>query len=178
MANRKKSRKIGKIGISSVPKADRTPKKTSGKPKKKLGNPSGSRHNIVAPTVATNKSGGNKDPRVGSKKPVPLVVEDKPLKKVSAPKKTFFTPAQELASIENDQQLSALLDTLDKGGSLTQEQQQFVDSQLARHKALCDLLGVSQHAQEQEGQEKNKVSQETDLFDQFENIDISQFKSE
>jgi ribosome assembly protein YihI (activator of Der GTPase) len=179
MTKRKKSRKVGKIGIPSAPKADRQPNTSNTRPKKKLGNPSGSRHNIVEQKTQVQGSDNNKDPRFGSKKPIPLIVEEKPLKSDPAPKKAFFTPAQELAHLENDEQLSGLLDEIDAGAMLSKDQQLFVDSKLARHKELCELLGVSHTSETSENTDTAvKKPSENDLFEQFENIDISQFKSE
>lgn len=179
MTKRKKSRKVGRIGIPSAPKADRQPNTSNTRPKKKLGNPSGSRHNIVEQKTLVKGGGSAKDPRFGSKKPIPLVVEEKPLKSGPAPKKVFFTPAQELAHIENDEQLSSLLDEIDAGVILSRDQQNYVDSKLARHRELCGLLGVSETPEAPESIDAPvKKQSETDLFEQFENIDISQFKSE
>lgn len=179
MTKRKKSRKVGRIGIPSAPKADRQPNTSNTRPKKKLGNPSGSRHNIVEQKTLVKGSESNKDPRFGSKKPVPLVVEEKPLKSGPAPKKVFFTPAQELAHIENDEQLTALLDEVDAGIVLTRDQQNYVDIKLAKHRELCEMLGISETPEAPEkAVTAGKKPNETDLFEQFENIDISQFKSE
>jgi ribosome assembly protein YihI (activator of Der GTPase) len=179
MTKRKKSRKVGRIGIPSAPKADRQPNTSNTRPKKKLGNPSGSRHNIVEQKTPIKGSESAKDPRFGSKKPIPLIVEEKPLKSGPTPKKVFFTPAQELAHIENDEQLSALLDEVDAGGELSRDQQNYVDVKLARHRELCEMLGISETPEASEEVAKfGKKPSETDLFEQFENIDINQFKSE
>ena len=168
MTSRKKSRKPGAIGTPSVPKDQRTHSSSRKKPAKKTGNPSGSRHSVAQEQNITGKK-EHKDPRHGSKKPVPLVVAPKPTK---AAKKTYFSPAQELEAIENDTRLSALLDKLDKGKALSIAQQQFVDDTLARHKVLCELLGI------REEEESPEAPDSDDPFERFDAIDINDFKEE
>ena len=65
MARLKKSRKVGKIGISKTPSNVRKP--TEKRDKKHLGKPAGSRNNEALTTKQDNKK-VNKDPRHGSKK--------------------------------------------------------------------------------------------------------------
>lgn len=168
MARVKKSRKIGRIG---VPKEQREPKKVresqAGKPKKRKGNPSGSRHSNIQTSNGTSTQQSPKDPRVGSKKPIPLVAEAKTTKpKPTAAKPKYFSPAQELKALEENQRLADLLDTLDDGKKLSKEDQQFVDTSLARHKVLCDLLGISEN-------DEVDQSEPDDPLSRFEAIDIN-----
>lgn len=169
MPRKKKSRKVGQIGVPSVPKEARKPRAPSVKTKKRKGNAAGSRHSAGQDSTA-QASKQQQDSRVGSKKPVQLIVEPKP--KASA-KPRYFTPAQELEAIENDQRLSQLLDKLDRNAKLSVADQLFVDERMARHKALCDLLGV-----QPESEQKQKSTDEVDLFDKFDAIDIDDFKDE
>lgn len=138
------------IGVRSVPKEERKNVVSPSKPKKKKGNPSGSRHSAKADENTNLSSAGNKDPRLGSKKAIPLVVEAKAEPKKKKPK--YFSPKQELEAIENDDRLSALLDKMEYDHSLTKEQQQYVDEQLARHKVLCNMLGIVEKHEEEEPQ--------------------------
>ena len=168
MARQKKSRKVGKIGISKTPSNVRKP--TEKRTKKHLGKPAGTRNN-EALTVKQDLKKVNKDPRHGSKKSVSLIVETKERKLTSKVVK-FFSPAQELESIEQDPRFSTLLDKIDLGKNITKEEKLYVDQTLARHKVLCDLLGLTQ-----EVEESSKPSeQQTDLYSQFESIDINDFK--
>ena len=166
--SRKKSRKVGLIGIRSVPKDQRKVDTTPGKPKKKVGNPSGSRHSVK---VETNKQVGqqNKDPRLGSKKAVPLIVEEKRQPKL---KTKYFSPKQELEAIENDEALAALLDKIDNSQPLSAEQQKYVDEKLSRHKTLCELLGIS----EEKDSEAEDVPTANDPLERFEAIDPDKLK--
>jgi ribosome assembly protein YihI (activator of Der GTPase) len=168
MARQKKSRKVGKIGISKTPSNVRKP--TEKRVKKHLGKPAGTRNN-EALTVKQDPKKVNKDPRHGSKKPVSLIAVAKEQK--SSPKKVkYFSPAQELDALEQDPRLATLLDKIDLGKKVSREDQHYVDQTLARHKVLCDILGLSDEPEKQ----KEIVQEQTDLYSQFEAIDINDFK--
>lgn len=169
MPRQKKSRKIGQIGTPSVPKAKRTTKVSDRKTKKTLGKPAGSRNNQDQSKDNRLGSGQLKDPRLGSKKPVPLVASEKPIT-AAISKEKHFSPTQELNSIEQDERLMSLLEQSDGGARLSKEDRQYADSKMARHKELCDLLGIVDEPQEKED------PPEQDLYSQFESINISQFK--
>lgn len=168
MARQKKSRKVGKIGISKTPSNVRKP--TEKRVKKHLGKPAGSRNN-EALTVKQDAKKVNKDPRHGSKKPVSLIAETKE-HKLAAKKVKYFSPTQELAAIEQDPRLATLLDKIDLGKKVSREDQHYVDQTLARHKILCDILGLTDEPEKQ----KESSEGQTDLYSQFEAIDINDFK--
>jgi len=167
MARQKKSRKVGKIGISKTPSNVR--KQTEKRVKKHLGKPAGSRNN-EALTVQQDSKKLNKDPRHGSKKPVSLIVDTKE-KKLVTKKVKYFSPAQELEAIEQDSRLASLLDNIDLGKKIAREDQHYVDQTLARHKVLCDMLGLTE-----EPEKLKEPEQQTDLYSQFEAININDFK--
>lgn len=156
MARKKKSRKVGQIGVRKDPNYKPTPKAPSAKRKPSKGKPAGSRHNVETEKKSTTRSSTKADPRKGSKKPIPLVVS--PASVVKARK--FATPADELAYIEADQRLQSLLDNLEQGQSLNAEQQAYVDEKMSRHKVLCELLGITQD-----------LDDEDDDSDPFANLD-------
>jgi ribosome assembly protein YihI (activator of Der GTPase) len=170
MARQKKSRKVGKIGISKTPSNVRKP--TEKRVKKHLGKPAGSRNN-EALTIKQDTKKINKDPRHGSKKPVNLVADSKE-QKTASKKVKYFSPAQELAAIEQDARLATLLDKVDLGKKITREEQHFVDQTLARHKILCDMLGLTDEPQKPKAQ--LEPESQTDLYSQFESININDFK--
>jgi len=96
--------------------------------KKHRGNESGSRAN---PETSAGKSGqGNKakDPRIGSKKPIPLVADgvtvSAPVKKAAKPvaPKVRLSPEEELAQLENSERLDALLDGINMDDEAEDEQ--------------------------------------------------------
>ncbi|WP_338559463.1 Der GTPase-activating protein YihI [Erwinia sp. E_sp_B04_7] len=120
--------------------------------KKHRGNASGSRAN---PVTTSQKSGGgqaNKDPRIGSKKPValgPATAETQPVKKtakVAKPveeKKVSLSPREELTALENDQRLDTLLNRLEKEETLSAEDQAWLDQTLDRIDVLMEELGIA-----------------------------------
>jgi len=112
---------------------------------KRKGLKAGSRQQVEQPKSKSGNS-QSKDPRIGSRKPVVLVVDDKQ-KKPAAPKavkekKLVMTPEQELASIENDDRLNDLLDRLDAGETLEAAEQAWVDQRVDRYQELMDELGI------------------------------------
>ncbi|MFT6029398.1 MAG: ribosome assembly protein YihI (activator of Der GTPase), partial [Oleiphilaceae bacterium] len=54
----------------------------------------------------------------------------------------------------------------------TREDQQYVDLTLSRHKILCDMLGLKDEPEKP----VESSEQQTDLYSQFESIDINDFK--
>ncbi|GEA09645.1 Der GTPase-activating protein YihI [Alteromonas sp. KUL49] len=163
----KKSRKIGLIGVRKDP--DRKPgshRNNDARPKKHKGKPAGTRNNVEQPSKSVGRKQENKDPRLGSKKPISLIKVETPTPN-QPQKRKYATPAQELAALEADQRLASLLDKLDDDKPLTKEQQAYVDEKMARHRILCDLLGIVEVEDEEE---------ENDPFDSLDAIDIDDFK--
>lgn len=186
MSRQKKSRRI--TDIMPARKAEKKPegKPLSGKKltryeldskareekrkRKHKGLNAGSRHSA---SEARNNQAltEKKDPRIGSRKKVPLVVEfvNKPEKgqfiqpvKVE-PKPTALSPELELEQLENNECLNDLLDQLDAGKSISVDDQKFVDECLDRIAELMEELGIEEES-------------EDDLLNTFEKIDINQFR--
>lgn len=165
---RKKSRKVGLIGVRKDPdfKKNRSSHSRSdtSPPKKTKGKPAGSRHNVEMTKASGEKRGkASSDPRHGSKKPISLVATAAVTKKVE--QKKYATPAEELAAIEADARLVALLDKLDSEQKLTKEQEQYVETMMARHKVLCDLMGIS-----------DEEDDDDDPFDSLDAMKIDDFR--
>ena len=102
-----------------------------------------------------------KDPRIGSKKKIPLMVEF-----VNKPEKGQFIKPVLLEQLENNECLHQLLDELDAGKVLSAEDQKFVDECLDRIDELMEILGI----QDEEMDEGDA------LLRQFETINLNQFK--
>lgn len=141
------------------------------KKRKHKGLPSGSRtHESLERKVAESKI--VKDPRIGSRKKVPLMVEfvNQPEKgKVIPPiavNKPHLTPEAELAQLENNECLNQLLDQLEAGKTLSTEDKKFVDECLDRIHELMTELGI----------EEDDDGSEEALLRQFETIDINRFR--
>ncbi|MGY3883221.1 Der GTPase-activating protein YihI [Aeromonas veronii] len=153
---------------------------------KRKGLKAGSRQQVEQPK---NKSGNSqsKDPRIGSRKPVVLVVDDKQ-KKPTAPKavkekKLVMTPEQELASIENDDRLNDLLDRLDAGETLEAAEQAWVDQRVDRYQELMDELGIIDSDDDEDDElpfddgddaefDERKPASEEELWDRFNQVDF------
>ncbi len=189
MARTKKTRRI--TDIMPTRKADKRPDNLPSRPGKKLtryeldakareekrkkkhkGLSAGSRHSAVDTNKAVTLN-EKKDPRIGSRKKVPLIVEfvNKPEKGMFIPKVVLeekaktIDPMLELDQLENNECLNQLLDQLDAGKTLNKEDQAFVDQCLDRIAELMDKLGI-----------EDEDESEDDLYRTFENIDINQFK--
>ncbi|OOF40781.1 GTPase-activating protein [Rodentibacter mrazii] len=185
MARKKKTRRI--TDVMPIRKADKKPEmpKRSGKKltryeldakaredkkkRKHKGLDSGSRHSMVE-NRSTKPLQEIKDPKIGSKKKIPLVVEfvNKPEKGQIIPVLETVKkqdPMQELANLENNEILNELLDILEEGKTISKADQQFVDECLDRIAELMEELGI-------EDEEEN----EADLYRTFEKINIEQFR--
>ncbi len=185
MSRTKKSRKPGVGGeLDVIVVRNRTQADVEGrlrkKEKKRKGLKTGSRHS-VAEQQANANAGAKRDPRLGSKKKIPLIVEAKP-KPNKAQKK--FSAQQELEMLENDAQLLVLLDRLDNGESLGAGLQQYVDQKLARIEVLMKQLGLLDEEQEPQPEpqpepvkaKKSAPKSDDALLDEFEQMNWDDFK--
>lgn len=126
--------------------------------KKHRGNSAGSRAQGGS-QGGSNKSASQKDPRIGSKKPIALGITDAPVKPQHKPKseKPMLTPQAELELLENDERLDALLERMEEGETLSKDDRDWVDQKLDRIDALMQQLGLSydddEDPQEEEAQE-------------------------
>ncbi|MGO3568876.1 MAG: Der GTPase-activating protein YihI [Serratia grimesii] len=130
--------------------------------KKRRGLASGSRTQVESANQKNKAGAQTKDPRIGSKVPVALLAEDKPKAKPQAkPKaeakpKPRLTPEEELAKLENDERLDALLDRIDDGETLNAEDQSYVDQTLDRIDALMEQLGIELGDDDEEEEEEKR----------------------
>ena len=143
--------------------------------RKNFGKPAGSRNNPEQVKLSPNSVKQQQDPRLGSKKPVQLVIEKTETKQIKQ-KPKHFSPAQELNAIEQDERLAALIEKLDSGARLSREDSEYVDMNMQRHRLLCELLGIADEAEEIETPHTSHKKSEEDLLSEFESIDISKFK--
>ena len=107
---------------------------------------------------ASAKGKQQKDPRIGSKTPIPLGVTDTPVTKQHKPKseKPMLSPQAELDMLENDERLDALLERLEEGETLTAEEQSWVDAKLDRIDELMQKLGLSYDDEEDEEEDEKQ----------------------
>ena len=124
--------------------------------KKHRGNAAGSRATGSNGASGSNKQKQQKDPRIGSKKPIALGVTDAPVVKQPKPKseKPMLSPQAELDMLESDERLDALLERLENDETLTAEEQKWVDAKLDRIDELMQQLGLSYDDDEEEEEEE------------------------
>lgn len=160
---KKKSRKGGQIGTpkSTIPVV-RTP---SDRIRKKSGNKPGTRNSVVEAAEAA-RNNARKDPRVGSKVPIDLLRHKKTKAQVTEKKVIYKTPKHELDAIEADEKLQQLLDK-QESKKLTPVELDYVNTNLARHLVLCEMLGIDS---------SEEIEEEDDPLSRLNAISIDDFK--
>ncbi len=122
-----------------------------------------------------------RDPRLGSKKKIPLIVE---AQKKPTKQERRISAEKELEMLENDAQLNVLLDRIDNGEKLGAGLQKYVNERLDRIEILMKQLGI--YEDESEEIEESDVEQpkatkrqpktDDDLLAEFENMDLNEYK--
>jgi ribosome assembly protein YihI (activator of Der GTPase) len=179
MTRKKKSRTSGQIGIRHKPSAEaRQERERPVETKKKgAGLKPGSRNS--AQIEKTSESGNkNKDPRHGSKTPIPLVAtvaeqklvapQTQPKALLAKVKPVEVSPQVELEQIEQDEKLQSLLERVEEGEILTGKDAKYFNAKTARHAELLTLLGLDV---EDEDEEENQESEELDPLSKLEQVD-------
>lgn len=172
MTRQKKSRKPGTLGAKSAPKnlRERKAPEAGKAPHKSKGKPAGNRHSVETKGGQKGSSSPSQahDPRVGSKRKIPLQVPTQQPSKTLTPAPTATVKEQppvlsevtndealrlaedEFARLENDPRLQDLLAQLDAGDKLTASDKVWVDKQLERYQVLADQLGIEAEDEEDE----------------------------
>lgn len=164
MSRSKKTRKSNENAPKLAPRTKKQERVLSGK-KQVAGNKAGSRHNAsMIESQANGGSAKNSDPRHGSKKPVQLnIIKEKKVE--NKPKGPKLSDEQKLLKLEEDPRLNRLLDMLEEGKNLSQDDRQWLDKQLNQIEALLDKLGLSDDIEQPQAK---KPASDDDLFDKFE----------
>lgn len=158
MTRIKKSRKPGVIGSAKSDKGAPEKNLSNRKSQTRKGKKSGSRHSDSQNVSQPSNNSTQKDPRIGSKKPVPLtapeaIVEKKikkqpPVEPKVSIKKSTPEPEnldvywQELDQIENDERLQTILDQLDADEAVDANELAYFNKLQSRHAWLTDKLGI------------------------------------
>ncbi|EKO3573162.1 MULTISPECIES: Der GTPase-activating protein YihI [Vibrio] len=153
--------------------------------KKRKGLKSGSRHSDGG-EQSQRTAEQARDPRLGSKKKIPLIVETG---KKASKQQRRLDAEQELAMLENDPQLNVLLDRIDSGENLGAGLQKYVDEKLDRIEVLMKQLGLFDDAADEDDEPEDdfsipqatqskvrKVQSDDELLAQFENLDVDGYK--
>ncbi|WP_413285455.1 Der GTPase-activating protein YihI [Vibrio sp. MA40-2] len=191
MSRNKKSRKPGSSGeVDVIVTRNRSEADVEGRLRKRLkkrkGLKTGNR-NAESSETKQRTAAQKKDPRLGSKKKIPLIVE---AKKKSTKQERRISAENELEMLENDAQLNVLLDRIEAGEKLGAGLQSYVDEKLDRIERLMNQLGlmtpedVPEEPQEQEEtiaepvvrKVKKAPSSDEELLSQFEDLNLDDFK--
>ncbi|MFO6423385.1 Der GTPase-activating protein YihI [Motilimonas sp. KMU-193] len=181
MSRQKKTRKVNANGpkLGERIKVNQEQARLQKKQSKRKGLKAGNRNAQEKVEVEVSQHRAPKDPRAGSKKPIPLTPEQAQqqapvelaqyqpkAKLVSNKPKPKLSPEKELAQLESDERLASLLDKLDDGEQLNAKDMKWVNQQMARHQALLEQLGLL---------EEDEVGSpdEDAMFDAFSNLDNS-----
>lgn len=156
MTRQKKSRKVAEIRVKS--KDTRSEKPTQNRRKKTpKGQKSGTRNSLVEESkVHIAGTTTKKDPKHGSKKPIPLTGEVKkdlvekeikhstnqPSAKLNKAKMDVIPPDVELTDIESDEVLIGLVERVEDGELLTGKEAKYFNKLMDRHAELLKILGV------------------------------------
>ncbi|GLO59540.1 Der GTPase-activating protein YihI [Vibrio sp. MACH09] len=194
MSRNKKSRKPGSTGdVDIIVTRNRSEADVEGRLRKRLkkrkGLKTGSRHSDSVESKQY-QGGQKKDPRLGSKKKIPLIVE---AKKKPTKQQRRLSAEEELETLENDAQLNVLLDRLENGENLGAGLQKYVDEKMDRIEILMNQLGLLDPEESEdddlddqevpsvvpqvvEKQPSRKNLTDEELLSQFEGLDMDDFK--
>jgi ribosome assembly protein YihI (activator of Der GTPase) len=143
MTRQKKSRKPGPLAPSLKPKAlvdrvtpeDRVYAGKGRKPGSRFNQQTGAKKGTSVATAAS------KDARHGSKQPIALIKPEQPAPVITAAQQRAAAEA-ELAQLEQDSKLQALLERLENDEELTAAELRYVDTRTERFEQLAELLGL------------------------------------
>jgi len=149
MTRVKKTRKTGPLAPAKKvqkdweqPKAKSAPQKPTHKTK---GRKPGSRFNLPSNQTKGQGAGGKQqpqDPRHGSKKPITLVDPNQATHVVQQPSFDRKAALVELAAIENDERLQALLERAEDGETLNASDTKYMEERTERFAQLAEQLGI------------------------------------
>ncbi|BAJ00055.1 Der GTPase-activating protein YihI [Shewanella violacea] len=168
MSHSKKTRKANENAPKLAPRTKKSDRGLEGK-KKKSGNKAGSRHNANMVGGSDGSTSSRKDPRHGSKKAIKLDLPSQV--QVIAPKKDQgpkLTDEQKLFKLEEDPRLNQLLDMLEEGKELGQDDQKWLNKTLNQIEALMDRLGITEEEDLGQIVQSTPTVSDDDLLDKFE----------
>lgn len=166
MTRQKKSRIASNNGQRHLPATEiRKVREHKDESKKKgAGLKSGNRNSMQEKNKATAQHGGsaNKDPRIGSKKPIALgaaavateqttvdMLSHEPKALLKPLKQVTQTPEQELAAIEADTHLQSLLERVERDEILTGKDAKYFNNKTARLTELLAILGLDDESDDE-----------------------------
>jgi ribosome assembly protein YihI (activator of Der GTPase) len=197
MSRSKKSRKPGVGSSGAVKESQKTVEAAPEKRiKKHKGKQAGNRQKEAVPQQEQQQVSATKDPRLGSKKLIdlgPVVTKAKTAnKKIAKPKQSPIAAirtiepveasenllAQELEAIEQDEQILLILSKQEDDIELSEGEIDYFNEKMERHQELREKLGITDDDEEneEEFQPSQTKQSEDDLWDKFDNSDLSKFE--
>lgn len=191
MSRTKKSRKPG-TGSIGVVKDDK--KKLASpaprKPKKKSGKAAGNRQKEATASVNNKQSPKvKKDPRIGNKTPIDLgkavtaMNKPQPTKKKTQENSPIAairvvesgeTLAEQLSRIEQDAKLQEIIEKQDSNQALTADEVDYFNELMEQHEKISQELDTGE--EDEVAITTTKTDSEDDLWDKFDNSDLSRFE--
>lgn len=191
MSRNKRSRQPGSSGeVEVIVTRNRSEADVEGRlrkrVKKRKGLKTGTR-NTDSDEKKQRTAAQQRDPRLGSKKKIPLIVDSQ---KKPNKQERRLSAAKELETLENDAQLNVLLDRVENGEKLGAGLQSYVDEKLDRIEILMNQLGLMEPEEELEDEDeseeiviepvlskkKKSASSDEELLSQFEGLNLNDFK--
>lgn len=188
MSRTKKSRKPGSAPTAKPKLSKVELAKVEKRVRKKTGNKPGNRQQEAFVVKGEDQSGNQKkDPRIGSKKPIDLGGESKPIQlKSTKPRKPNQDPiaaircvepsnedaelnlADALEKIESDEKLQIILAKQEDEVALTEEEVDYFNTMMERHQQISEQLDD----EDEEETRQHSVSSEDDLWDKLDNSSL------
>lgn len=160
MTRQKKTRSAGENGPRFLPAADvrKVRERKEESKKSAVGGKAGQRNSQLLSKHARSDGNSNqaaKDPRHGSKKPIPLLVSEpsaeqqlqhslQPKAQVGKVKEAPLPPEQELAALEQDERLQQLLERVEQDEVLTGKDAKYFNRMTERYQQLLEELGLAE----------------------------------
>ena len=83
---------------------------------------------------------------------------------------------QELAAIEDDSRLQSILEQQENDISLSNEDVDYFNEKMERHEQLREMLGLDDEEEDESAESAEKPKSGEDLWDKFDNSDLSEFE--
>ncbi|WOH36496.1 Der GTPase-activating protein YihI [Thalassotalea fonticola] len=189
MSRTKKSRKPGRMRTISEPKKTVIEEKEP-RARKTSGNKAGTRQQVAFVKESPVDNVKDKDPRIGSKKPIDLGVAATPVKQAKPKAKVLQQPIaaikdvevdnteielleKELFAIEDNEELQILAARAEAGEELTETEAQQLSDSFDRYEELLAALGIETEDDDEEYDDEDSDDQ---LWDKLDESDFSEFK--
>jgi len=190
MSRSKKSRKPSSAPTAKPKLSKKELESVEKRVRKHKGNKAGNRQQEASPLNEKKNLSENKDPRLGSKKPIVLIkatakkrtktksVKPTPIAAVRAiePESSSMDEealVQELEAIEDNPKVQAILEKQEQELELSEREVDFFNQQMERHQKICELLGYDDDEDENDSMSEESQNAENDLWDKLDNNDFT-----